>query len=102
MYTRYQNLWTDFCAKNNVRDEYNDVTLVCFFEGLKGRYAPSTKWVIYSGIISRVIDIYGVNLKGLPCLRKYPKMQTQLYVAKRSKTFDAKLIHHVLTVLQDR
>ena len=36
MYTRYQNLWTDFWAKNNMRDKYNmrdennDVTLVCF------------------------------------------------------------------------
>ena len=48
-----------------------------------------------------MIDIYGVNIKGLSCLCKYLKMQTQLYVANKSKTFDAKLIHHVLTVLQD-
>ena len=101
MYTRYQNLWTDFCAKNNVRDEYNDVALVSFFEGLKGRYDPSTKWVIFSCINSRMIDIYCVNLKGLPRLHKYIKMQTQLYVAKKSKTFDAKQIHHILTVLKD-
>ena len=47
MYTRYQNLCTDFCEKNNVRDEYNDVALVSIFEGLKGKYAPSTKYVIY-------------------------------------------------------
>ena len=81
-----------------MRDEYNDVTLVSYFEGLKGSYAPSTKWVIYCCINSRMIDI---NLKGLPRLRKYLKMQTQLYVAKKSKTFDAKQIHHILTVLQD-
>ena len=30
MYTRYQNLWTEFVAKNNVKDKYNDVTLVQF------------------------------------------------------------------------
>ena len=48
-----------------------------------------------------MIDIYGVNLKGLLCLHKYLKMQTQLYVSKKFKTFDAKQIHHVLTVLKD-
>ena len=48
-----------------------------------------------------MIGIYGVNLKGLPCIHKYLKMQTQLYVSKKSKTFDAKQIHHILTVLQD-
>ena len=74
---------TDFCATNNARDEYNYVTLVNFFEGLKGIYAPSIKWVIYSSINSRMNDIYGVNLMGLPRLRKYLKIQTQLcYVAK--------------------
>ena len=101
MYTRYQNLWTDFCAKNGVKDEYNDVALVQFFKSLHGRYAPSTKWVIYSCINSRIIDVYGCNLKNLPRLRKYLKLETQLYVAKKSKTYDAKEMHHVLTVLQD-
>ena len=48
-----------------------------------------------------MIDIFGINLKGLHRLRKYLKMQTQLYVSKKSKTFDAKQIHHVLTVLKD-
>ena len=48
-----------------------------------------------------MIDIYGVNLRGLSCLHEYLKVETQLYVGKKSTTFDAKQIHHVLTVLQD-
>ena len=48
-----------------------------------------------------MIDIYGINLKGLHHLWKYLKMQTQLYLSKKSKTFDEKHIHHVLTVLQN-
>ena len=31
MYTRYQNLWMTFVAKESMDDEYNDVKLVKFF-----------------------------------------------------------------------
>ena len=100
MYTRYQNLWTEFVAKNNVLDEYNDIELVKIFKLIKPRYSPNTLWVIYSCLNARFIDLYGLNLKGLPRLHKYLKQQTQLYVAKKSKTFTAEEIDQVLLTLQ--
>ena len=50
---------------------------------------------------ARFIDLYGLNLKGLPRLHKYLKQQTQLYVAKKSKTFTAYEIDQVLVTLQE-
>ena len=102
MYTSYQNLWTTFVANNNIDNEYDDVTLLRFFQSIQGRYSPNTLWVIYSCLNSRFIDNYGVNLKGLPRLHKYLKQQTQLYVATKSKTFSAKVINIILMYLQDK
>ena len=102
MYTRYQNLWTAYVANNNIENEFDDVALVKFFKSIQGRYSPNTLWVVYSCLNSRFIDEYGVNLKGLPRLHKYLKQQTQLYVAKKSKTFSAKEIDTILTTLQEK
>ena len=71
-----------------------------FFETLKGIYAQSTKVLIYSCINSRMIYIYGINLRGSPRLCKYLKNKIQLHVAKKLKIFVVKQIHHVLIVLQ--
>ena len=34
MYTGYQNLWSTFVANNNIENEYDDLMLVKFFEGI--------------------------------------------------------------------
>ena len=102
MYTRYQNLWMTFVAKENMDDEFNDIKLVKFFSQLKNRYSPNTLWVIYSCINSRFIDVYGLDLKSLPRLRKFLKQQTSKYVAKKSSTFDPEEIQELLMKLQDK
>ena len=101
MYQRYQNLWTNFCEKNNVKEEYDDVSLVKFFKQIEPAYKPNTLWVIHSCINARFIDEYGKNLKHLPRLHKHLKQVTQLYVATKSTTFTPKEIHKVLHSLQD-
>ena len=101
MYQRYQNLWTSFCEKNNVKEEYDDVGLITFFKLIEPTYKPNILWVIYSCINGRFINEYGKNLKHLPRLHKHLKQVTQLYVATKSATFTPKEIHNVLYTMQD-
>ena len=102
MYACYQNMLAAYVVKHDIKDVYNDVMLVSFFESIKIGYAVNTLSVIYSCINASFIDRFGLNLKGLPGLKKYLKQKTNKYVAKKSLTFDAKEIHEVLPTLQDR
>ena len=102
MYTRYQNLWSTFVANNNIENEYDDVMLVKFFESIQSSYVANTLWVIYSCINSGFIDRFGLNLKGLPRLKKYLKQKTSKYVAKKSATFTPEEINEVLMNLQEK
>ena len=38
MYQQYQNLWTSFCAKESIKEEYDDVSLVKFFKQVEPSY----------------------------------------------------------------
>ena len=67
--------------------EYDDVALVRFFKSIKNKYSSNALWV--------------VNLKGLPHLHKFLKNQMQLYVATKSKTFNANEIDNILMMLQE-
>ena len=51
---------------------------------------------------SRFIDNYEVNLIELSRLHKYLKQQTQLHVAKKSKTSSAKDIDTILVILHEK
>ena len=42
MYTHYQNIWAAYVTKHDIKDEYNDVILVNFFESIKGGYVANT------------------------------------------------------------
>ena len=101
MYQRYQKLWTRFCEKNNVKEEYDDVSLVKLFKQIEPTCKPKTLWVIYSCINARFIDEYGKNLMHLPRLHKHLNQVTQLYVATKLTTFTPEEIHKVLHSLQD-
>ena len=102
MYTSYQNMWTVYVAKHDIKDEYNDVMLVSFFDSINGGYAANTPWVIYSCIKARFIDRFGLNLNGLPRLKKYLKQKTNKHVAKKPLTFNAEEIQEILLTLQDK
>ena len=102
MYRSYLNMWAEHVAKHDIKDEYNDVMLVSFFESIKSGYATNTLWVIYSCINAGFIERFGLNLKGLPRLKKYLKQKTNKYVAKKSLTFNAEEIQEVLLFLQDK
>ena len=75
MYTCYQNLWGTYVAKEQIEDEYNDMNLEKFFNEVKDRYSPNTIWIIFSRINVDFIERFGVNLNGLPCLKKSLKYQ---------------------------
>ena len=66
IYTRYENIWRAFVLYNNIMEGYDDVALVRFFKSIQSRYSPNTLWVVYSCLNSRLINEFGVNLKGLP------------------------------------
>ena len=99
-YTRYQNLWKTFVAKENLTEEYNELMLVKFFYTLKGRYAPSTLWVVFSCVNAYFVDKYGITINGLPRLKKYLKNETSGYVCKKADTFDADQMYSIMTKLQ--
>ena len=86
MYTRYQNMWRTYVAKEQNEDEYNEMSLVKFFNEVKERYLPNTIWANFSCINADFIERFGVNLKGLPRLKKFLKFQASKYIAKRSDT----------------
>ena len=95
-------MWAAYVAKHDIKDEYNDVMLVSFFESNKGGYTANTLWVIYSCINASYINRYGLKLNRLPKLKKYLKQKTNKYVAKKSLTFNAEEIQEVLLFLQDK
>ena len=101
MYQRYQNLWINFCEKEKITNEYDDVSLVKFFKQIEPSYKPSTLWVVYSCINARFIDEFGKNLKNLPRLHKHLKQVTQHYVATKSATFTPEEVDKVLHTMQD-
>ena len=101
MYTRYQNMWRTYVAKEKIENEYNDICLVKFFNQIKERYSPNTIWVIYSCINADFIDRFGINLNRLPRLKKFLKNQASKYVAKKSATFSPKEIEKILLHLQE-
>ena len=101
MYKRYQNLWASFCTKNNIKEEYDDASLVRFFKQIEPSYKPNTLWVVYSCINVIFIDEFGKNLKHMPRLHKHLKQVTNLYVATKLATFTPEEIHKVLHTLQD-
>ena len=101
MYQTYQKLWTNFCYKNNVQEEYDDASLLKFFKQIEPLYKPNTLWVIYSYINDRFIDECGKNLKHLPRFHKHLMQVSHLYVATKSATFTPKEIHNVLYTMQD-
>ena len=96
-----KNFGQGFVKKNNVQEEYDDVSLVKFFKQIEPTYKPSTLWAICSYINARFIDEYGKNLKHLPRLHKHLNHVTQLYVATKSATFNPEEIHKVLHTMQD-
>ena len=100
MYTRHQKLWRIYVAKEQIEDEYNDISIVKFFNEIKERCPPNTIWVIFSCINTDFIERLGVNLTGLPCLKKFLKLQASKYVAKKSDTFTPQKIEKVLLHLQ--
>ena len=102
MYTRYQNLWMTFVAKENIENEYDNVKLVKFFSQVKPRYSPNTLCVVYSCINSRFIDVYGLELKGLSRLKKFLKQQTSTYVAKKSNKFGPMEMHELLKKILEK
>ena len=89
-------------SKKNVQNEYNGVKLMKFSNPLKHKYSSNTLWVIFSCINSSFIDRFGLNLKGLPRLKKFLKQQTNKYIAEKSATFSAEEIHQVLLHLQEQ
>ena len=99
MHERYQILLENYADKNNVLEEYDDVELVKFFNKIKAQYSPRTLWVIYSCINAGFIDRYGKNLKGLVHLQKFLKLETNKFVAKKSKMSMAEEVHQVLKTL---
>ena len=101
MYTRYQNMWRTFVAKEKLENEYDDIKLVQFFKQIKVRYSPNTIWVIYSCINADFIDRFGINLNALPRLKKYLKHISSKYVAKKSATFAPEEIEKILMHLQE-
>ena len=87
MYKRYQNLWTYFCMKEIITEEYDIASLVKFFEQTEASNSPNTLWVIYSCINKIFIDEFGKNLKHLPRLHEHLKQVTMLYMETKSATF---------------
>ena len=76
-------MWRTYVMKEQIEDEYNDISLVKFFNEIKERYSPNTIWVIFSYINADFIERFGVNLKELPRLKKFLKIQASKYVAKK-------------------
>ena len=89
-------MWSTYVAKKQIEDEYNDISLVKFFNEMKERYPPNTIWVIFSCIHEDFVERLEVNLKGLPCLKKFLTYQARRHVAKRSATFSPQEIEKVL------
>ena len=89
-------------AKHDIKEEYNDVMLVSFFESIKGGYAANTLWVIYSYINASFLDRFRLNLNELPRLKKYFKQKTNKYEAKQPLTFNAEEVQEVLLTLQHK
>ena len=79
MYIRCQNLWSTFVVNNNIENEYDDLMLVMFFKIIISSYYTNTLWVIYN---TGFIDRFGLQLKGLPCLKKYFKKKKQICCKK--------------------
>ena len=101
MYTRYQNMWRTFVAKEKIENEYDDIRLVQFFKQIKNRYSPNTIWVIFSCINADFIERFGINLNTLPRLKKFLKHVASKYVAKKSATFSPEEIEKILLYLQE-
>ena len=74
---------------------------VKFFDGLKGKYAPGTLWVIFSCLNSNFVEKYGISIKGLPRSKKCLKKQTSGYACTKADTFNADKMFEVLTKLQE-
>ena len=87
IYMRYQNMWRTYAVKEQIEDEYNNISRVKIFNEIKERYSPNTIWIIYSFINADFIERFGVNLKQLPHLKKFLTLQASKYVAKKSDTF---------------
>ena len=96
MYQQYQDQWKKFVEANSVKEEVSDQDLVKFFKIKRGKYAPSTLWVIYACLNAYFIEDFGVNLNRLPRLTRYLKAQTHLYVTKKSKCFSPEDIHQIM------
>ena len=96
MYLRYQEKWKEHVRDNNIENEVDDVALRNFFKTLRGHYAPSTLWVIYSCVNHYFIEVHGKNLKNFPRLSKYLKGATEKYVAKKSKVFSPEQMDAIL------
>ena len=94
-------MWRTYVAKEQIENEFNDICLVKFFNQIKERYSPNTIWVIYSCINADFIDRFGINLNGLPRLKKFLKNQASKYVAKKSATFSPEEIEKILLHLQE-
>ena len=101
MYRKYENLWTVFCAKEKIKEEYDSASLVKFFKQLEPSYKSNTLWVAFSCINARLINEFGKNLKHLPSLYKHLQQATQLYVATKSAIITPEKFHKVLHILQD-
>ena len=97
MYARYQQMWVTYVKDNNVSEECDDQSLRNFFKTLRGRYAPSTLWVIYSCVNHYFIEKHGKNLKSYPRLNKYLKGATEKYVATKSKVFSPEQMDAILS-----
>ena len=101
MYERYMNKWKDYVKEKKIKNETNDVTVRDFFKSLRGQYAPSTLWVIYSCVNTYFQETHGTNLKNYSRLQRYMKAQSSKYVCAKSKTFSAEELDAVLTFCQD-
>ena len=98
---RYQNMRRTYVVKEKIEDEYNDFSLVKFFNEIKDRYSPNTIWVIFSCINVNFIERFGVNFNRLPSLNNFLKYQASKYLAKKSATFSSKEIEKVFLHLQE-
>ena len=82
IYKHYQNLWHDYVCRKKIKEEFNNVALMAFFNSIKTKYAVSTLWVIYNCIYSYKIDQYGCNLRTLVKFTTHLKMETSTMVPK--------------------
>ena len=102
IYTRYQNLWATFVAKEGIDNEYNDMMLFKFFKEIMSKNSENTLLVIYSCINTSFIDRNVLNLKSLLWLKKFLKGMARKYIAKNLATFSPEEIHKVLLHLQNQ